>query len=180
MHGNYWTDAIGREIANGSVATIQELLRHLTNPDKEEKKKKRKKNVKPLAALGENIKGIPLKMNVFVQQFRGQFIERARAISFLTGLMDRVPPPPAATRRRGSDCTRLTLPDQPLSRRGGKVKYLHGDAPWLGGGGGGGASYILLSLCLPRAGRVCCAIKRQRSRVITPPPPPCHGAAGTE
>lgn len=153
MHGNYWTDAIGCEIVNGPVATIQELLRHLTNPDKKEKKGK--KTVNPLTVLEENIKVIPLRMNDFVQQFRGP-IYRPSQSDFV---LDRVDGQTLAATRRGSDCTRLTLPDRPLSRRGKKRNIC--PATRRGLAGGWRTSHILLSLSLPRADGVCYAIKWQ-------------------
>lgn len=172
MHGNYWTDTVGCEIVNGPVATIQELLRHLTNPDK----KRRKKTVNPLAVLEENIKVIPLRMNVFVQQFRGP-IYRPSQSDFV---LDRVDGQTPAATRSCSDCTRLTLPDRPLSRRGKKRNICTATRRGLARGGGWRTSHILLSLSLPRADGVCYAIKWQRSHVITPPSQPCHGGARTE
>lgn len=129
MHGNYWTDAIGCEIVNGPVATIQELLRHLTNPDKK-RKKGEKKTVNPLAVLEENIKVIPLRMNVFVQQFRGP-IYRPSQSDFV---LDRVDGQTPAATRRCSDCSRLTLPDRPLSRRGKKRNICTATRRGLAGG----------------------------------------------
>lgn len=70
LHGNYWTDAIGCEIVNGPVATIQELLRHLTNPDKKEKKGK-KKNGQPANGAGRKYKSHSAENECFCATISG-------------------------------------------------------------------------------------------------------------